>query len=318
MTQGKFKHAAIIGMGLIGSSLARAFRQYGCVERITGADSNDSHRQKAAELKLADEVFANPSDAVKGADLVILATPVSTYADIVGQIQNDLEHDSVLTDTGSVKARVLADLQYIVPGDVHLIPSHPVAGTEHSGPEAGFAELFANRHVILTPPEGSDAQFVDKLKGLWQACGADVEIMTAIHHDRVLAITSHLPHLLAYSIVQTADMLEKQMMEENGNDADNIVQSPEVIRYSAGGFRDFTRIAASDPVMWRDVFLSNREAVLEMLGRFQEDLFSLQKAVRDGNGEMLFDWFTRTRKVRRKIIDEKQAGTYIPTESDEG
>ncbi len=316
MSQDKFKHAAIIGMGLIGSSLARAFRHYGCVERITGADSNDAHRKKATELNLADEVFADPKEAVKGADLVILATPVSTYAAIVGEVQDHLEHDSVLTDTGSVKARVLADLQYIVPGDVHLIPSHPVAGTEHSGPEAGFAELFADRHVILTPPEGSDENFVEKLRALWQACGAEVEIMTATHHDRVLAITSHLPHLLAYSIVQTADMLEKQMIEEDNADVDKIVQSPEVIRYSAGGFRDFTRIAASDPVMWRDVFLSNRDAVLEMLGRFQEDLFSLQKAVRDGNGEMLFDWFTRTREVRRKIINEKQAGTYIPTESD--
>ncbi len=314
MVQDRFQHAAIIGLGLIGSSIARAFRHYGCVGRITASDNSSDHLREAESLNLVDGLFSDAKEAVIGADLVILATPVSAYVDIVTDIQSVLEHDSVLSDTGSVKGRVLSDLQYIVPGDVHLIPAHPVAGTEHSGPGSGFAELFNNRHVILTPPEGSDVYYVEKLTRLWELCGAEVELMSASHHDRVLAITSHLPHLIAYSIVETADILEKQMNKDGDS---SVVKQPEVIRYSAGGFRDFTRIAASDPLMWRDVFLSNSDAVLEMLGRFQEDLFSLQKAVRDGDGDMLFDWFSRTREVRRKIIDEKQAGTYIPTESDD-
>ena len=231
--------------------------------------------------------------AVKDADLVVLATPVGAYQALAQLAAPHLKQGAILTDVGSVKAVVLRDVGPHVPQGVHLIPGHPVAGTEQSGPEAGFAELFDGRWCILTPPPGTDAQALEKLKEFWRRCGSEVEIMEAKHHDLVLAITSHVPHLIAYNIVGTAADLE------------TVTQS-EVIKFSAGGFRDFTRIAASDPTMWRDIFLNNREAVLEMLGRFNEDLTALQRAVRWGDGDTLFNLFTRTRAIRRSIIEAGQ------------
>jgi cyclohexadieny/prephenate dehydrogenase len=245
------------------------------------------------ELGLADEMHATAADAVKGADLVILCTPVGTYAALASEIGPHLEVGAILTDVGSVKKCVIKDMGPHVPAGVHFIPGHPIAGTEHSGPDAGFASLFENRWSILTPVEGTDPDAVARLRAFWEACGSNVDIMDADHHDLVLAIVSHLPHLIAYNIVGTAADLEE-------------VTKSEVIKYSAGGFRDFTRIAASDPVMWRDVFLTNKDAVLEMLGRFSEDLSALQRAIRWGDGEMLEEFFTRTRSIRKGIIEAGQ------------
>ncbi|KPF79908.1 cyclohexadienyl dehydrogenase [alpha proteobacterium AAP81b] len=287
-----YSRVAIIGMGLIGSSLARAIRARLPTVRLTVSDASPEVRARVAALDLADDVADGAGAAVIDAELVILAVPVGAMAAVARDIAADLAPGAVVSDVGSVKARVLADLTDALPG-VIVIPAHPVAGTEKSGPDAGFASLFADRWCILTPPPQVDAWQVTRLGDFWTAVGARVEVMDAHHHDRVLAVTSHLPHLIAYSIVGTASDLEA-------------VTQSEVIKYSAGGFRDFTRIAASDPVMWRDVFLANREAVLELLGRFTEDLVALQRAIRWSDGETLEALFTRTRAIRRSIIDQGQ------------
>jgi len=245
-------------------------------------------------LKLADAVTADPAEAVKGADLVVIATPLSTYAEIGKAIAPALKDGAIVTDVGSVKGLVIRELLPLLPQGVHLIPGHPVAGTENSGPESGFPEVFQNRWCILTPLAGGDAAALDKVTRLWQSAGMNLVTMDAEHHDTVLAITSHLPHLIAYTIVGTATDLEDTLKSE-------------VIKFSASGFRDFTRIAASDPVMWRDIFLNNREAVLAVLQRFNEDLTALQRAIRWGEGDKLQDLFTRTRAIRRSIIEAKQA-----------
>lgn len=296
-----FERMALIGIGLIGSSLARACRRHGLAKEIVCSSRSAETLKKALELKLVDHAYADAAEAVKGADLVILATPVGAYEAVARQIEKSLKPGAILTDVGSVKQAVVRDVGPFVPSGVHFIPGHPIAGTEHSGPEAGFAELFENRYCLLTPVPGTDPAAVEKLSKLWQRCGAMVEIMDAQHHDKVLAITSHLPHLIAYTIVGTATDLAES---DRG----------EVIKYSAGGFRDFTRIAASDPVMWRDVFLNNREAVLEMLQRFSEDLTALQRAIRWGEGEVLEKHFRETRAIRRGIVDAQQAGTFDPRE----
>jgi cyclohexadieny/prephenate dehydrogenase len=288
-----FHHVALIGLGLIGSSLSHAMRRRGLAARITGHAKSEATRKAAERLKLCDAVYADPAEAVVGADLVILCTPVGSYGALAKAIAPVLMPGATITDVGSVKAAVVRDIAPHLPENVHFIPGHPIAGTEHSGPEAGFAELFDGRWCILTPLPGADAEAVSRLERFWQACGASVELMTPEHHDLVLAIVSHVPHLIAYNIVGTASDLEQ-------------VTQKEVIKFSASGFRDFTRIAASDPTMWRDVFLNNREAVLEMLARFVEDLTSLQRAIRWGDGDMLFDLFTRTRAIRRGIIEAGQ------------
>ena len=285
-----FSRVAIIGMGLIGSSLARAIRLEMPTVRVTASDGDADVRARVLALDLAEDVTENAGAAVVDAELVILAVPVGAMGAVAAEIAGELAPGVIVTDVGSVKARVLADLTAALPG-VSIVPGHPVAGTEKSGPDAGFASLFRDRWCILTPAV-VDADS-DKVAAFWTRLGARVEVMDAAHHDRVLAVTSHLPHLIAYSIVGTASDLES-------------VTRSEVIKYSAGGFRDFTRIAASDPVMWRDVFLNNREAVLETLGRFTEDLVALQRAIRWGEGDTLEALFTRTRDIRRSIIDEGQ------------
>jgi cyclohexadieny/prephenate dehydrogenase len=284
-----FRRVALIGIGLIGSSLAHAMRRKKLAGEITGYARSEATRTKAGELGLVDKVFATAREAVEGADLVILCSPVGTYAALAEEIAPGLKPGAILTDVGSVKGAVVRDVAEHVPPGVHFIPGHPIAGTEQSGPESGFAELFINRWCILTPLPDADPQAVEKLAEFWRACGSNVDMMTPEHHDLVLAITSHLPHLIAYNIVSTAADLEE-------------VTSSEVIKYSAGGFRDFTRIAASDPTMWRDVFLNNKDAVLEMLGRFSEDLSALQRAIRWGDGDALFNIFSRSRQIRRGII----------------
>ena len=287
-----FARIAIVGLGLIGSSIARAVRETMPSVRITGHDVSADVRETARALKLCDDVADTPGAAVIDAELVILCVPVGAMSDVAQSIAADVPADAIISDVGSSKASVAAALGAALPGHI-IIPAHPVAGTERSGPEAGFAELFHKRWCILTPPDGTDAARIAQLQAFWEKIGAHVEIMDAAHHDLVLAVTSHLPHLIAYTIVGTASDLES-------------VTRSEVIKYSAGGFRDFTRIAASDPTMWRDVFLSNKDAVLEMLQRFSEDLTALQRAIRWGDGEALFDLFTRTRAIRRSIIEQGQ------------
>ena len=289
-----FQRIAIIGFGLIGSSLGRAIRQHGLAAALVAADRDDAARAEIAALGLADEVTGDLVAAVGNADLVILATPVATYAEIGRIIAPALKPGAIVTDVGSVKQAVLRDLAPILPAHVHLVPGHPIAGTEKSGPGAGFASLFEGRWCILTPTAETDRSAIDAVKALWHAIGSDVEEMDADHHDKVLAITSHLPHLIAYTIVGTAVDLEDDIQSE-------------VVKFSASGFRDFTRIAASDPTMWRDIFLNNREAVLEMLQRLTEDLFALQRAIRWGEGDFLHERFTRARAIRRSVIEAKQA-----------
>ncbi len=293
MTNLLFNRVALIGIGLIGSSLARAIAEQKLAGEIAIFDASDEARTAAIELKLG-SVETSLEAAVKNADLVILATPIGAYADLGPAMAPHLKAGAILTDVGSVKQAVIRDLGPHVPESVHFIPGHPIAGTEHSGPRAGFAELFKGRWAIITPVAGTDPRATAKLQQMWCAVGSMVEVMEPGHHDQVLAITSHLPHLIAYTIVDTATQLETSTQSE-------------VIKFSASGFRDFTRIAASDPTMWRDIFLNNREAVLEILGRFTEDLTALQRAIRWGEGDKLFDTFTRTRAVRRGIIDAKQA-----------
>jgi cyclohexadieny/prephenate dehydrogenase len=287
-----FARVTIIGLGLIGSSVARAVRANMPDVRITGHDADPAVRQRAIELGICDDVTDSAGAAVIDADLVMLCVPVGAMGDVAADFADDLPADAIVSDVGSCKQSVADALRAALP-DATIIPAHPVAGTEKSGPDAGFATLFKGRWCILTPPDDAPEVAVERLRSFWQRLGADVEIMDAHHHDMVLAVTSHLPHLIAYTIVGTADDLQ------------DVTQS-EVIKYSAGGFRDFTRIAASDPVMWRDVFLNNREAVLEMLQRFSEDLTALQRAIRYGKGDELEALFTRTRNIRRSIVEQGQ------------
>jgi cyclohexadieny/prephenate dehydrogenase len=293
MTAPMFERVALIGLGLIGSSLSHAMRRGGLAKTIVGHARSAETRATALRIGLVSQVYDTAAEAAKGADLVVMCAPVGACGAIAREIQGTLAQGAILTDVGSVKAAIVRDCEPYVPKGVHFIPGHPIAGTENSGPESGFPTLFDNRWCVLTPVYGTDPAQVEKLKAFWIACGSKVEIMSAEHHDLVLAITSHVPHLIAYNIVNTAAHLER-------------VTDTEVIAFSAGGFRDFTRIAASDPTMWRDVFLNNKEAVLEMLGRFSEDLTMLQRAIRFGDGETLFRLFTDARAVRRGIIQAGQ------------
>jgi cyclohexadieny/prephenate dehydrogenase len=288
-----FQKIALIGIGLIGSSIARGARLKGLAKTIAIATRRQETLDEAKGLGLGDLYTRDAAAAVRGADLVILCIPVRSYGEVMAAIAPHLEPGAILTDVGSVKQHVARVMAPLVPAGVHLIPGHPIAGTEHSGPSAGFAELFINRWCVLTPGPDADPGAVSALSAFWTALGSNVEIMDPQHHDMVLAITSHIPHLVAYNIVGTVADLEADTQSE-------------VIKFSASGFRDFTRIAASDPVMWRDVFLTNRDAVLEMLGRFLEDLSKLQRMVRVGDGAGLEDLFTRTRAVRRSIITAGQ------------
>ncbi len=293
-----FSKVTLIGIGLIGASMCHAMRRANqsaapLAGHIAGYARQDATRTAAARLGFADSLHGDLAAAVRDADLVVLASPVGAFGAIAQQIAPHLKAGAILSDVGSVKSAVVRDVGPHVPEGVHFIPAHPIAGTEQSGPDAGFAELFDSRWCILTPIAGTDAQAVDRLRLFWERLGSQVDVMDYKHHDLVLAITSHVPHLIAYNIVGTADDLEA-------------VTESEVIKYSAGGFRDFTRIAASDPTMWRDVFLNNREAVLEVLGRFSEDLSALQRAIRWGDGDALFNLFTRTRAIRRSIVDAGQ------------
>jgi cyclohexadieny/prephenate dehydrogenase len=285
-----FQRIALIGFGLIGGSIARAARAQGLAGEIVTTARSARTRARVEELDIVDRVVETNAEAAQDADLVILCIPVGACGAVAQQIAPHLKAGAIVSDVGSVKAAVARDMAPYLPDNVHFIPAHPVAGTEHSGPDSGFAELFIDRWCILTPPEGADPDAVERLRAFWAGLGARVEIMTPDHHDLVLAITSHLPHLIAYTIVGTADELE------------GVTQS-EVLKFSAGGFRDFTRIAASDPTMWRDVFLTNKDAVLEMLGTFNEDLSKLTRAIRRGDGEALFEHFSRTRAIRRGIVE---------------
>jgi cyclohexadieny/prephenate dehydrogenase len=285
-----FPRIALIGFGLIGGSIARAARAQGLAGEIVTTARSAKTRARVMELGVVDRVVETSAEAVKDADLVILCIPVGACGPVAEEIALYLKPGAIVSDVGSVKGAVVRDMAPFLPEGVHFIPAHPVAGTEHSGPDSGFAELFIDRWCILTPPEGVDPGAVEKLRAFWAGLGAKVEIMTPEHHDMVLAITSHLPHLIAYTIVGTADELE------------GVTQS-EVLKFSAGGFRDFTRIAASDPTMWRDVFLTNKDAVLEMLGTFNEDLSKLTRAIRRGDGEALYEHFSRTRAIRRGIVE---------------
>ncbi|MGL3820446.1 prephenate/arogenate dehydrogenase family protein [Sphingopyxis sp. R3-92] len=286
------ERVAVVGLGLIGSSIARAVRERLPQVVVTGHDASEAVRETARGLGLCDHLADDPAAAVENADIVILAVPVGGMADAAQAISPGLASHAIISDVGSSKAGVAAALAKTLPDHV-VIPAHPVAGTENSGPAAGFATLFEGRWCILTPGADAPADAVEAVSSLWKALGAKVDVMDAAHHDMVLAVTSHLPHLIAYTIVGTASELEE-------------VTESEVIKYSAGGFRDFTRIAASDPVMWRDVFLANKDAVLATLQRFNEDLTVLQQAIRRGDGGKLEDWFTRTRAIRRSIIAEGQ------------
>ena len=295
MSDGRFEKIALIGVGLIGSSIAHAARRVGLADRIVGSARTETTIQKALQLGVIDEGFASPAEAANGADLVMLCAPVGICGAIAAEINaaNAFRDGAILTDVGSVKAAIVDDVAPHVPAGVHFVPGHPIAGTEQSGPESGFAELFDNRWCILTPPTGCDPAAVSQLKVFWEKLGCFVQTMSPEHHDLVLAITSHVPHLIAFNIVNTAAHLER-------------VTDQEVIKFSAGGFRDFTRIAASDPTMWRDVFLNNKEAVLEMLGRFSEDLTALQRAIRFGDGDTLYRLFSDARMLRRGIVEAGQ------------
>ncbi|WP_287208782.1 prephenate/arogenate dehydrogenase family protein [Mesorhizobium sp.] len=293
MSKPIFEKIALVGIGLIGSSLARII----CREVLTGhiavASRTAETLQRAKELKLGDDYTTDAREAARGADLIIVSVPVGACGAVAEEIQPALKNGAILTDVGSAKASVIAQMQPHVPDGVHFIPGHPLAGTEKSGPDAGFAELFENRWCIFTPLPGTDPAALEKLSEFWRRCGSKIDTMDPQHHDMTLAIVSHLPHIIAYNIVGTADDLES-------------VTKSEVIKYSASGFRDFTRLAASDPTMWRDVCLHNKDAILEMLARFSEDLASLQRAIRWGDGEKLFDLFTRTRAVRCSVIESGQ------------
>lgn len=288
-----YNQITIIGLGLIGSSMARGIKELALTNKLIGFDNNGDYHSAIQSLKLVDHLADTIEQSVENSDLIILATPVGTYAEIGDKIASCLKKGSTLTDVGSVKSSVLKTLSKYIPDHIHLIPAHPVAGTEQSGPAAGFSKLFHDRWAIITPPQGANEEAIGTLKQFWKKLGSNVEIMDPDHHDQVLAITSHIPHLIAYNIVGTARDLET-------------VTKSEVIKFSAGGFRDFTRIAASNPTMWRDVFLNNKDAVLEMLGRFSEDLTALQRAIRWGDGDALYDMFEKTRRIRKQIIDAGQ------------
>ncbi len=289
-----FKQITIIGFGLIGSSIARAVKKNDLAKKIICGDVSQEVCNTVSSLGLADVAITDLAVSVKGSDLVILCVPVGKMGGVAEKIANDLKENAIVSDVGSVKKEVIAQLQPVLPNTVHLVPGHPIAGTEFSGPEHGFAELFEGRWCILTPQEHTELKAVEKMTLFWEACGSNIEIMESGHHDLVLGITSHLPHLIAYTIVGTANDLEDDIKSE-------------VIKFSASGFRDFTRIAASNPTMWRDVFLNNKEAVLEVLQRFSEDLSGLQKAIRKGDGDYLYQHFSDTRAIRRAIVDAGQA-----------
>ncbi|MFP3382297.1 prephenate/arogenate dehydrogenase family protein [Tritonibacter sp. SIMBA_163] len=288
-----YNRVALIGLGLIASSMFWAMKRSGLAGEVTGYARSAETRDTARRIGLCDRICDTPQEAVEGADLVVLCVPVGVMGAVAAEIAPALMPGATLSDVGSVKRHVIEDVAPHIPEGVHFVPSHPLAGTEHSGPESGFAELFDNRWSLLVPVEGSDPEAVARLRALWEGMGAHVEEMDADHHDLVLAVTSHAPHLIAYTMVGVADDLRR-------------VTDSEVIKYSAAGFRDFTRIAASDPTMWRDVFLTNKDATLEILGRFTEELFALQRAIRTGDGEHLHAYFTRTRAIRRGIIEAGQ------------
>ena len=293
MTAPIYNRVALIGLGLIASSMAHAMRQSGLAGEIHGTARSAETRATALEIGICDRVFNTAAEAVKGADLVVLAVPIGAMGAIAAEIGPHLAPGATVTDVGSVKQAVIDAVAPHIPNDVHFVPAHPLAGTEHSGPRSGFASLFQNRWCLLTPTAQSPDHAVAKLRALWEGMGANVDQMDAPHHDTVLAVVSHTPHLIAYTMVGVADHLEQ-------------VSDAEVIKYSASGFRDFTRIAASDPTMWRDVFLTNKQATLDILGRFTEELFVLQRAIRMEDGALLHDYFTRTRAIRRGIIDAGQ------------
>jgi cyclohexadieny/prephenate dehydrogenase len=289
-----FDTIAIVGIGHIGSSISRRIKRDGLAKRVIALEATPEHRAQALDLGVVDAATGDAAEAVKDADLVIVCVPIGAYGEVGAAIAPHLKKGAIVSDVGSVKVAAIRDLGPHIPAGVIFVPGHPIAGTEHSGPGAGLVNLFEGRWAVLTPTPGTDAAAVDKVAALWRAFGSQVEIMDPVHHDKVLAIVSHLPHLIAYTIVGTATDLEGTLQQE-------------VIKFSASGFRDFTRIAASDPTMWRDVFLNNREAVLEILQRFTEDLTALQRAIRWGEGDKLFELFSRTRAIRRSIIDAKQA-----------
>lgn len=291
-----FGRVALIGVGLIGSSVARIMRRDALAGAIVACARTEATLETVLELGLADETTTDPAAAARGADLVMICSPVSTYAEIAGRIAPALKPGAIVTDVGSVKAAIMDDVLSRLPPDVHFVPGHPIAGTEMTGPEAGFETLFEDRWFLITPPPGCDPAAVERVAEFWRRAGSHIDVLDPEHHDRVLAITSHLPHLIAYTIVGTADDLEEHIKSE-------------VIKYSASGFRDFTRIAGSDPIMWRDIFLANREAVLEMIGRLWEDLAILQRAIRVGDGETLEEFFRRTREIRRSVVE---AGQHVP------
>jgi cyclohexadieny/prephenate dehydrogenase len=288
-----YERVALIGLGLIAGSMAHAMRRGGLAGETVGTARSAETRDVAREIGLCDRIVDTAAEAVAGADLVVLCVPVGVMGAVAQEIAPHLAPGATVTDVGSVKRDVIAQVGPHLPEGVHFVPGHPLAGTEHSGPRSGFAELFDYRYTLLTPPEGTEQAAVDRLRRLWEGCGAIVEEMDADHHDLVLAVTSHTPHLIAYTMVGVADDLRR-------------VTDSEVIKYSAAGFRDFTRIAASDPTMWRDVFLTNKDATLEILGRFTEELFALQRAIRRGDGDHLHAYFTRTRAIRRGIIEAGQ------------
>ena len=288
-----YHRVALIGLGLIASSMAHAMRQFGLADQVVGHAKSAETRRIALEIGLCDRVFDTAAEAVRGADLVVLCVPVGAMGDLAAEIAPHLAPGATVTDVGSVKGAVVEAVGPHMPQNVHFIPGHPIAGTEHSGPRSGFASLFRNRWWLLTPLDGADRAAVGRLRRLFEGMGANVDEMDVAHHDLVLAVTSHTPHLIAYTMVGVAEHMRR-------------VSNSEVIKYSAGGFRDLTRIAASDPVMWRDVFLTNKDAVLDILGRFTEELFVLQRAIRMGDGEHLHAYFTRTRAIRRGIIEAGQ------------
>lgn len=288
-----YRRVALIGLGLIASSMFWAIRRAGLAEEVTGYARSSETRETAREIGLCDRVCESAAEACEGADLVVLCVPVGAMGAVAAEIAPVLKPGATVSDVGSVKREVIRAVAPHLPGDVHFVPAHPLAGTEHSGPRAGFAELFDNRYCIIVPPEGTDREAVRRLEAFWQGMGALTEEMDADHHDLVLAVTSHAPHLIAYTMVGVADDLRR-------------VTDSEVIKFSAAGFRDFTRIASSDPTMWRDVFLNNKDATLEILGRFTEELFALQRAIRTGDGDHLFEYFARTRAIRRGIVEAGQ------------
>ena len=301
MTQPLFDRVTLIGIGLIGSSIARVMRRDGLAGSIVACARSDATLNAVQRLKLADKVTKDAAEAARDADLVMICTPVSTYGAIAETIAHALKPGAIVTDVGSVKESAVAAVMPHLPDGVYFVPGHPIAGTENSGPEAGFDTLFEDRWFLITPPPGTDQAAIDKVAELWSRAGSQIDYLEPAHHDQVLAITSHLPHLIAYTIVGTATDLEDHIKSE-------------VIKYSASGFRDFTRIAASDPVMWRDIFIENRDAVLEMLGRLSEDLAGLQRAIRVGDGKTLEELFRRTREIRRGVVE---AGQHIPPAPEE-